>query len=103
MFLRFSVLFFILLLSIIANSQVLKPGKLTAGALPKNAKVGDEIELVFNATIDKGWYMYYVGFDSLCGPILMSIKLEKNPGFQLVGELKAVNDVAKHDKIFDCD
>jgi thiol:disulfide interchange protein DsbD len=103
MFLRFSVLFFILLLSIIANSQVLKPGKLTAGAPPKNAKVGDEIELVFNATIDKGWYMYSVGFDSLCGPILMSIKLEKNPGFQLVGELKAVNDVAKHDKIFDCD
>ena len=33
----------------------------------------------------------------------MAVTLEKNPGFELVGDLVAINDQAKHDKIFDCD
>ena len=33
----------------------------------------------------------------------MAITLEKDASFELVGDLKAVNDKAKHDKIFDCD
>ena len=29
--------------------------------------------------------------------------MDDNPGFELVGNLEAINDKAKHDKIFDCD
>ena len=87
----------------LSNAQVIQPAKLVAETPGGTFKTGDEIELVFKATIDKSWYIYSVGFDTLCGPIPMAVTLEKDPGFELVGDLKAVQDKAKHDKIFDCD
>ncbi|HYG20079.1 MAG TPA: cytochrome c biogenesis protein CcdA, partial [Ohtaekwangia sp.] len=84
-------------------AQILKPAKIFTETPDGPVKVGDEIELVFKAVIDKGWYIYSVGFDENCGPLPMSITLEKNGSFELVGGLIAVNDKAKHDKIFDCD
>ena len=87
----------------VSDAQILQPAKLVAETPTGVIKTGDEIELVFKATVDKGWYIYSVGFDPDCGPIPMALTLEKNPGFELVGGLKAVNDKAKHDKIFDCD
>ncbi len=33
----------------------------------------------------------------------MAVTLEKNSSYELVGSLIAINDQAKHDKIFDCD
>lgn len=98
--------FALFLLFIIASSgvaQVLQPAKLTAETPSKSVKVGDELELVFKATINKDWYIYTVGFDTVCGPIPMSISLKKDPSFELAGGFVAVNDKAKHDKIFDCD
>ena len=88
---------------IASYAQILQPAKLVAETPTGAFKTGDEIELVFKATVDKGWYIYSVGFDPDCGPIPMAITLEKDPGFELVGDLKAVNDKTKHDKIFDCD
>ncbi|HEY9045979.1 MAG TPA: cytochrome c biogenesis protein CcdA [Ohtaekwangia sp.] len=94
----------VLLLTAIAGSaQVLQPAKLTAETPSKTYKVGDVVELVFKATIDKNWYIYSIGFDQECGPVPMSITLEKHPSFALEGDLVAVKDKTKHDKIFDCD
>lgn len=104
MFIRFAqILFFLVGLTLSAKAQILEPAKLTAETPSRNFKVGDEVELIFKATIDKGWYIYSVGFDEECGPIPMAVTLDKQPSFQLVGDLIAVNDKAKHDKIFDCD
>jgi thiol:disulfide interchange protein len=85
------------------GAQVIQPAKLIAESAAKTVNVGEELELVFKATIDKNWYIYSVGFDSECGPIPMSVTLEKHPSFELIGNLKAINDTEKHDKIFDCD
>ena len=65
--------------------------------------IGDEVELVIKATIDKGWYIYTVGFDPDCGPIPMSVTLETDASFEVVGDLKAINDKAKYDESFECD
>ncbi len=86
-----------------AEAQILQPARLTAETPSKNFKIGDEVELTFKANIDRGWYIYSVGFDEDCGPIPIAITLDGNPGFELVGKLVAINDKAKHDKIFDCD
>jgi len=83
--------------------QVLVPAKLQVVPVQKTVHVGDVVDLILKATIDKNWYLYSVGFDPECGPILMEVKLEKHPSFELVGDLKAVNDKTKHDKIFNCD
>lgn len=84
------------------EKQILQPAKLGAETPTETFKVGDEVELVFKATIDKGWYIYSVDFED-CGPIPLTITLEKDPSFELVGAVKAVKDKTKHDKIFDCD
>jgi thiol:disulfide interchange protein DsbD len=98
----FAVLF-ALIFSLAAQAQILQPAKLTSGTLQNTAKVGDVIDLVFKAQIDENWYIYSLGFDEDCGPIPISITLDKHPSFELVGGVKAINDESKHDKIFDCD
>lgn len=103
MFIRFVQVLFLISLTTLAEAQVIQPAKLTAETPTKKLKVGDEVELSFKATIDKGWYIYSVGFDEACGPIPLAVSFEEHPGFQLVGNLIAVNDKEKHDKIFDCD
>ncbi|MCZ8216259.1 MAG: protein-disulfide reductase DsbD family protein, partial [Cyclobacteriaceae bacterium] len=100
------ITFFILfafIFSLAAKAQILQPAKLTSGTLQNTAKVGDVIDLVFKAQIDENWYIYSLGFDEDCGPIPISITLDKHPSFELVGGVKAINDESKHDKIFDCD
>jgi thiol:disulfide interchange protein len=92
-----------LFLALASQAQILEPARLVSVPLDKKVKVGDVVELVMKTDIDKTWYIYSVGFDADCGPIPMSVTIEKNPGFQLEGGIFAVHDKAKHDKIFDCD
>ena len=92
-----------LLLALTSQAQVLEPARLVSVPLDKKVKVGDVIELVFKADIDKTWYIYSVGFDADCGPIPMTITIDKGAGFELVDGVVAIHDKAKHDKIFDCD
>jgi len=103
MFIRFAYVLFLLAVTSLAYAQILQPARLVAETPAKSLKVGDEVELIFKASVDKDWYIYSVGFDEDCGPIPMAVTLEKHPGFALVGNLIAVNDQAKHDKIFNCD
>lgn len=103
MFKRFIISVSSVLIAFLAQAQIIQPAKLIAETPSKTLRVGEELELVFKATVDKDWYIYSVGFDSECGPIPMSITLEKNASFELVGNLVAINDKEKHDKIFDCD
>ncbi len=85
------------------QAQILQPAKLLANTPSGSFSVGDEVELVFKATIDKNWYIYSIGFDPDCGPIPLSIEFEKHKSFELVGSLVAIKDKAKHDEIFGCD
>lgn len=100
---RLPAFLFLLLISFSLRAQVLQPAKMVAVTPANQLKVGDEVELVFKATIDKDWYIYSVDFDADCGPIPLAITLVKNAGYELVGDLKAIHDKEKHDKIFDCD
>jgi thiol:disulfide interchange protein len=100
---RFNLLLASFFLCASSFAQVLVPARLVAETPSGPVKVGDQVELVFKADIDNGWYLYSVGFDTDCGPIPMTITLEKHPSFELVGGLVAVKDKNKHDKIFDCD
>lgn len=98
----YSLIFSVFLFGV-TKGQLLQPAKLTVETPTKTFAVGDEIELVFKASIEKDWHLYSVGFDEDCGPIPMALTFEKHPSFSLVGGLKAVGDKAEHDKSFDCD
>ena len=82
---RFAYIMFFLVLATLAQAQVIQPARLTAETPTQTIKVGDEVELIFKASIDKGWYIYSVGFDADCGPFPMGVTLEKHPSFTLAG------------------
>jgi thiol:disulfide interchange protein DsbD len=84
------------------NAQILNPAKWTTESSVLDAKTGDEITLIFRATIDDNWYLYSSEFPCE-DPIKMTIKFQADKSFELVGGIVAVNPLDKHDKIFDCD
>ena len=91
------------LLAISSFAQILNPAKWTWQPSATSVKVGDEIDLIFKATIDKDWYIYANEFDPDCGPMLTTVTLTPDASFKVIGTLKAINSKAKHDEIFDCD
>lgn len=93
----------LIFLPLFLHAQILQPAKLIAQPYTQQIKVGDVVELIFKASIDKNWHLYTVGFDPDCGPIMITVSLEKNSSFEVVGDLVAVGDKLKHEKIFNCD
>lgn len=87
----------------LVQAQILKPATWSWRADRNTIKTGEELDLIFTVTADKNWYVYANDFDPDCGPMLTTVTFEKNNSFELVGGLKAINPVAKHDEIFDCD
>jgi thiol:disulfide interchange protein len=99
-----STLIAILLLTVgTLEAQILKPAKWTSAVSKTEVKVGDEIELIFRATIDATWYLYANDFDPDCGPMLTEFTFNDAKNYEVVGKAKAINAVDKHDEVFDCD
>lgn len=97
------LLFFSVLFSLGGSSQILQPAKWSYSASVTEASVGDEVELIFKATIDKNWYLYSSEFNCEDGPIKTSFNFVPHASYQLVGNLVPVNPIDKHDEIFECD
>jgi len=96
-------LFFLLLIPVFPQAQVLTPTTWEVKLSHTEVKAGDEIEVIFHATIDEIWYLYANDFDPDCGPLLTDVVFEETQTFERVGGLKAINSIPKHDEIFDCD
>lgn len=98
----FAITLFFLLAAVSAWAQMENPTKWSFYVSDNNPQKGDEIELIFEATIDPVWYVYSVGFDDECGPIPTSFEFSENAGYSLKGKTKAVGDKEKYDDIFKC-
>ncbi|MBP9927372.1 MAG: disulfide bond formation protein DsbD, partial [Cyclobacteriaceae bacterium] len=98
-----SLLIFVLFsITLTTQAQVLTPAKWSYATSLQEAKIGDEVELIFKATIDKDWYLYSSEFPCE-DPTKTSFNLTPNSSFQLVGGLQAINPIDKYDEIFECD
>ena len=94
--------FLLFVLAAPAHGQILTPTKFTQTA-PKQVAIGQEIELVFKARIEKKWYLYSTEFPCEDGPLKTTFTFEPNDSYQLVGAVVPVNPIDKHDDIFECD
>ncbi|UZR94270.1 protein-disulfide reductase DsbD family protein [Chondrinema litorale] len=65
----------------------------------QEASVGEEIELIFEADIDKDWYLYSSDFDPDLGPMITEFKFEENSSYQLIGDIKPINPKRKYDSL----
>lgn len=86
----------------IANGQVLRPAKWATEASSYEVKTGDEITLIFKATIDQNWYLYSSEFPCE-DPTKATFTFKPDKSYQTIGGIVAVNPLDKHDKIFDCE
>ena len=85
-------LWIFILLPMLSFSQIEKPAKWTNEPSKQEVKIGETIEVVFSASLNKGWYMYATGpYESAPST---TFTFEKNSSFELVGDLKPIK--AKH-------
>ncbi|MBC3539969.1 cytochrome c biogenesis protein CcdA [Rufibacter sediminis] len=81
-----------------AQAQVLKPSTWSHDVSAAEVKVGEEVELIFNAKIIPEWYLYSSDFDPDLGPIVTTFTFQKHPSYALVGKIKPVNPKKKFDQ-----
>src|SRR5688572_28530562 len=96
----FLVLLFSLLGQLVAQAQILQPVKWSFDVSKREVKVGEEIELIFNAKIDENWYLYSSDFDPNLGPTVTTFEFKKSPAYEVIGKIKPVNPKKKFDDIW---
>ena len=100
---RLPLTFLFLLLASSLFAQVIEPTSWEHDLSKDEVSVGDEVDVVFTATIDPAWYLYSSDFDPECGPMVTTFSFEPDEGYELVGELRAIDPIEKYDDIFECD
>lgn len=94
-------LFIILLTcSLLTVAQIETPTTWSNSLSKSNPKVGETIELRFEATIKKGWYLYSSDFDPEIGPIVTTFSFEPSKEFKLIGGITPKNPKTKFDEIW---
>lgn len=83
--------------------QILEPSSWTTSTSKTSVSQGEEVDLIFTATIDPDWYLYSSDFDPDCGPIVATWEFQKNASYELVGGIRPINPQEKYDEIFECD
>jgi thiol:disulfide interchange protein DsbD len=104
MYLKKSLLFFVFGVSGSSlTAQILHPAKWSTSVSANETKIGDELTLVFTATIDSDWYLYSSEFICEDGPIKTSFAFKPHPSYKLIGKIEPIGASDKHDDIFECD
>ncbi|MDQ1770618.1 thioredoxin fold domain-containing protein [Labilibaculum sp. A4] len=80
--------------------QVLQPAKWKVEFSNKEVKVGDQLDVVFKAAIDKTWHVYSNDFDPELGPVLIKFDFTENSSYERIGEVKPINAHKHHDEIW---
>ncbi|MDX5482662.1 MAG: thioredoxin family protein [Hymenobacteraceae bacterium] len=90
----------LLMITLLAQAQVLKPATWSYDASKKQVAVGEEVELIFNVRIDKDWYLYSSDFDPDLGPMVTEFTFQKHPSYELVGKIVPVKPKKKYDDLW---
>lgn len=100
---RFILLAGFLAIGFVSKGQILTPAHWSPTSSTKESTTGAELELIFKVSIDKNWYLYSNEFLCEDGPFKTTFTFKPHPSYQLVGGIKAINPIDKHDAIFECD
>lgn len=95
-----------LLLFILVSSKILAQdaeeiSKWNVSVSNKNAKAGEEVELVFSATIDKNWKLYSSDFKNEIGPLPTEFQFSETGDYKLVGKIEPVKPKKTVDSTWD--
>ncbi len=91
----------ILLILFHTHAQILKPAKWKYAVSNKEAKVGEQVDLVFNVKIQDDWYLYSSDFDPELGPMVTEFAFEQHDSYELVGGIKPIDAKRKYDSLWE--
>lgn len=92
-----------LLISFLAQAQLVKPPKWTFTLEPKELQVGEKSTVIMEAEIPMGWYVYSNDFDKDLGPLLTEFVPTASGDFAIASKLKAINPKKKFDEVWEGD
>ena len=99
----FFLTLFLLLLSPLAQAQLVKPPVWNIRLESKELEVGKPATLVMEAQIPMGWYVYSNDFDKNLGPLLTEFIPAKSADFSVAGKLQGIQAKKKYDEVFEGD
>ena len=82
-------------------SQILQPAHWSYEVSGQPEAAGDEVELVFEVSLDKHWYVYSTDFVPAqdFGPLPTQFDFEPHPSYERVGAVKSVGSKEKTDDL----
>lgn len=98
---KFLLLSVLLMTGLLGTSQVLKPISWKVELSNSTPEVGDEIEVLFKATIETNWYLYSSDFDPDLGPMLTEFYFLEDKSYERIGEIVPVNPQEKYDSLWE--
>ena len=99
----FFLTLFLLLLSPLAQAQLVKPPVWNIRLESKELEVGKPATLVMEAQIPMGWYVYSNDFDKNLGPLLTEFIPAKSADFSVAGKLQGIQARKKYDEVWEGD
>ncbi len=81
-------------------AQILQPALWKVETSKSEVAIGDEVDIIFRATIDPRWYLYSSDFDPDLGPMVTTFTFTPNDTYELVGGVHAIHPKKKYDEIF---
>jgi thiol:disulfide interchange protein DsbD len=94
---------FLLLLSPLAQAQLVKPPVWIVRLEGKDLTVGKQATIVLEAQIPMGWYVYSNDFDKNLGPLLTEFVPASTPDYSVASKLQAIQPKKKYDEVWEGD
>ena len=94
---------FLLLLSPLAQAQLVKPPVWNIRLEGKELEVGKTATLVMEAQIPMGWYVYSNDFDKSLGPLLTEFVPASTSDYSVASKLQAIQPKKKYDEVWEGD
>ena len=96
------VLLLLLFLGVTSSrAQILHPAQWQHRFSETSVATGDEVDLIFDITIDSLWYLYSSDFDPELGPMVTEFHFIPHSSYELVGEIRPINPKEGYDEIFE--
>jgi thiol:disulfide interchange protein DsbD len=99
----FFLTLFLLLLSPLAQAQLVKPPVWNIRLEGKELEVGKTATLVMEAQIPMGWYVYSNDFDKNLGPLLTEFVPASTSDYSVASKLQAIQPKKKYDEVWEGD
>jgi thiol:disulfide interchange protein len=84
-----------------ASAQILQPAKWKYEVSDRTAKVGEQVDLIFNVKIDDDWYLYSTDFDPDLGPMVTEFAFVPHESYELIDSINPVGSSRKYDELWE--